>query len=388
MINVIDGLDTQALEQIKKTVEADIDSGLYDGASIIVARHGKIGLNASLGWSNREEKRKTQSNDIYTIFSMTKAFTNFLVLQAIDKGYLSLMTKVVEIIPEFYGRDRFRTSRKDKITVGHLLTHRAGLVSTPTPIDYSELGDFKKVIDAICQLDVTGEPGVTQNYSPTLNHSLLAEMVRRVYKADSIAQLMQEKLFEPLGMESSSLGLPNKFKNRHVPVKVKFPDGQWLKVSDIEIMNEIINEKAEMPWVGAVSSINDIFKFTEMLRQGGTYEGSRLLSPAIIDFATQNHTGSKPHDLYITLAESRGWEVPPANMGLGFALGGSGFAPSYFGPLVSERTYGNYGAGSTLFWVDPKRDLTFICLTSGVLEESENILRFQKLSTLAVASAN
>jgi hypothetical protein len=40
-----------------------------------------------------------------------------------------------------------------------------------------------------------------------------------------------------------------------------------------------------------------------------------------------------------------------------------------------------------LFWVDPARDLTFVCLTAGVIEESKNVLRFQTLSQMAAAAA-
>ena len=39
-----------------------------------------------------------------------------------------------------------------------------------------------------------------------------------------------------------------------------------------------------------------------------------------------------------------------------------------------------------VFWVDPERDLTFVCLTAGVMEDSDNILRFQRLSDLVVAA--
>jgi len=56
------------------------------------------------------------------------------------------------------------------------------------------------------------------------------------------------------------------------------------------------------------------------------------------------------------------------------------------GHLTSPGTYSGQGAGSTLFWVDPARDLTFICLTAGVMEDSDSILRFQRLSDLVVAA--
>lgn len=56
-----------------------------------------------------------------------------------------------------------------------------------------------------------------------------------------------------------------------------------------------------------------------------------------------------------------------------------------FGTLTSPRTFGAFGAGSSLVWVDPERRLSFVCLTSGVMAEDANILRFQRLSDLAVA---
>ncbi len=57
------------------------------------------------------------------------------------------------------------------------------------------------------------------------------------------------------------------------------------------------------------------------------------------------------------------------------------------GTLTSPSTFGNYGAGSVLFWVDPELDLTFVALTAGLLPQAENIARFQQLSDLAVGAA-
>ncbi len=52
------------------------------------------------------------------------------------------------------------------------------------------------------------------------------------------------------------------------------------------------------------------------------------------------------------------------------------------GTLTSPETFGNYGAGSALFWVDPELDVSFACLTAGVMTQAANIERFQKLSDL------
>ena len=146
-------------------------------------------------------------------------------------------------------------------------------------------------------------------------------------------------------------------------------------------------ENAEMPWVGGISTVSDIFRFAEMLRRGGELEGARILGPVILDLATRNHTGDKPNELFKQLAISCGWEPSPAYIGLGFFMRGETVCHLHFGTLTSPRTFGNMGAGSSIFWVDPARDVTFVCLSAGVMNEALNMARFQRLSDIAISAA-
>ena len=57
-----------------------------------------------------------------------------------------------------------------------------------------------------------------------------------------------------------------------------------------------------------------------------------------------------------------------------------------FGVTASSDTFGGLGAGSTMFWVDPQRDLAFVCLTTGVLEDSRNFERLARLSDLVLSA--
>ena len=142
-----------------------------------------------------------------------------------------------------------------------------------------------------------------------------------------------------------------------------------------------------MPWVGGISTAHDVYRFAEMLRRGGELDGVRIISPSILDQATRNRTGDKPNELYKELAIMRGREPSPAYIGIGFSLRGSAICHHQFGTMTSPRTHGNYGAGSTLFWVDPELDMSFACVTAGVMDEGDNIVRFQRLSDIAVSAA-
>jgi CubicO group peptidase (beta-lactamase class C family) len=124
-----------------------------------------------------------------------------------------------------------------------------------------------------------------------------------------------------------------------------------------------------------------------MLRQGGELDGARVLSPAILELATRNWTGDKPNELYKAVANRAGWRPYPAYMGLGFAIRGPGLHHAIYGTLCSPETFGNYGAGSALFWVDPVREITFAFLSAGVMGQAQNIERFQRICDIVTSAA-
>src|SRR5690606_23292491 len=120
------GVERRFLEILDDTIRADIGSGAYHGANVIVARHGRIALRGSYGLADTATGRPTRREDVYRILSMSKGFTNALVFRALSEGRLMLSTRVVDLVPEFFGTEPFRAARKDRINLAHLLTHRAG----------------------------------------------------------------------------------------------------------------------------------------------------------------------------------------------------------------------------------------------------------------------
>lgn len=380
-------VDTQAVQRMLEMIRTDVEQGQYDGAVVALAHRGEIIAHEAIGETDRGAGRVAQTDDVFRILSLTKAFTVTLVLKAIDAGLLSFTTNVVEVIPEFRSPDRFLNKVRDRISVMDLLTHRAGLPATPEPVSMDRLGNLAEVVAAVCESGPVGEPGEAIEYSPAFNHALLGEMVRRVMGPEHrFRDLMKSHLFDPLGMKDSSIGVRPDLANRVVPLKARFEPSGWLGPRDIEGLNDAVDGEAEMPWVGGISTAYDVLRFAEMLRRGGALGETRMLSSAVVDRATRNHTGNVPNNWWIPMAARRGWKVMPANLGLGFFIRGEGLHPSILGTLSSPTTFGNYGAGSTIYWVDPERELSFVCLTAGVMEESANIVRFQKLSDLAQSS--
>jgi CubicO group peptidase (beta-lactamase class C family) len=376
-------LDSGRLAALQRTIEQDVEKGLYHGAVIAVARHGQVGLQVAIGTEDAARQKPLSLASVFSIFSVTKAITNVLALAAVEQGRLALTTPISKIIPEFAG------GLRDRITIFHLMTHTSGMpmVFSPKPDMYIDRLD--EIIAAICQHVQPAEPpGETVAYSPICNHALLGEALRRIdSRGRSYRAIVTEDLLVPLGMRDSAIGLRADLRARHVvpDFRGNFPINHPGH-SNLGPNGAFEEELAEMPWVGAVSTVPDMLRFAEMLRQGGALDGARILSPVTLELATRNFTGERPNELYKMLAHRRGWEPAPAYIGLGFSLRGTALCRHLFGTLASPGTFGNYGAGSALFWVDPARDLSFVCLSAGVMESNDNIERFQRLSDMAVSA--
>jgi CubicO group peptidase (beta-lactamase class C family) len=149
----------------------------------------------------------------------------------------------------------------------------------------------------------------------------------------------------------------------------------------------MVGPEAEIPALGCVTTAADLARFADMLRNGGALDGARILSPAMVETAMRNHTGDKVNETWAYALEMRGWKPWPAFLGLGFYLRGTGAHPAPFGTLASPGTFGGLGAGSTMFWVDPERDMTLVYLSTGLItDESYNTDRMQRISDLALSA--
>ena len=383
MTTTIKGLDADRLQHLRETIQQDITADKYFGAVVLVAHQGEIALQEAFGWSGADHARKLELDSVFSLFSLTKAFTTVLTLRAIELGQFALTTRVCEVIPEFNGPMR------DRITFFHLLTHQSGLPALWIPKPGMFIDRLDEIIAAICQyVRPVDPPGVKCHYSPLFNHALMGEAVRRTDPQQrSYRQILQDEVLTPLGMHDTAIGQRKDLADRHIfPDFRGKPPQEHLSRHNNDPQGAFKDETAEMPWVGGISTVPDLFRFAEMLRRGGTLNGARILSPAMIGLATQNWTGDKPNELYKAVAINNGWEPYPAYIGLGFCLRGELVCPNLFGTLPSPGTYGNYGSGSTLFWVDPETDLTFVYLSAGIMQQAPNIERFQRLSDIAASA--
>jgi CubicO group peptidase (beta-lactamase class C family) len=374
------GLDPERLARLTATIDRDVAERAYDGASILVARRGGIALQAAIGFADRGAGRQAKVDDVFHCFSITKTFTAALVLSRIERGELALTTRVADVIPEFGNRG------KQRITVLHLLTHTSGLPVAPPPLPPESLGDLAATVAGICAQGIENRPGTAVYYSPLTAHAVLAEMVRRLDGTRSFRAILQDEILGPLGLRDTCLGARAQLASRRVPIATPDRREGLFPPEALEGFNFFAYDGAEIPAAGLLSTTGDLGRFAEALRRGGELDGVRILGPTILQLATTNQTGLRPNLLWNYAREMRGWDEFPAYIGLTFWLRGEGIFTAPFGTLASPGTFGHLGAGTAMYWIDPSRELVFVCLTAGAMEESYSMERFQRLSDLVHAA--
>ncbi len=373
----------ERLDQLKQVIEGDIARSDYYGAVLQIGRGGVVVFDEAIGHAYAGGERALKTDDVFSLFSVTKAFTNVLVMKAIEEGRFQLTTKVKDVLPEFTGNPR------EQATFYHLLTHTAGMPGVWSPKPGMYLDRLSELYEASIE-NVHGAtpPGERCDYSPLVNHVLMGTaLVRTDPRGRNFQTLLHEDLFAPLGMDSTSMGLRPDLDARHVRPDMRGTVPIKHLSRNIEGDHALFEDpEVEAPHVGCASTCGDLWRFAEMLRREGELDGVRILSPRMIRLARQVHTGDKANELYRSVALRAGWVVPPANQGIGFQVRGTGVFQHLFGQLASPETFGNYGAGSTMFWVDPEADVSFSFLSAGVMTQAANIERMGKLSDIALSA--
>jgi len=375
------GFDSSRLQRLQRAIESDIEAQRYDGCEVVVGRGGTVAFRGHFGWADRTAGRRAEADQPFISMSIGKQFVVALLLNRIERGECALTTPVADIIPEFGARGKAR------ITLAQMLTHTAGMPAMLPPVPPEQTTQLEAVVAATCACLPECLPGTRVNYSAIVAHAVLAEVVRRLDGSRRrFRDLAREELFAPLGMRTTTLGVPAAVRPRLAPVVARDRRLGLFDPNMLEMFSAVLDEESEVPAGGYVTTAGDMYRFAEMLRRGGELDGVRILSPATIELIQRNQTSDRPNSLWDYTHAFRGWEPFPANLGIGFFLRGPGVHPTPFGLLASPQTFGGLGAGSNVFWIDPVRDVSYVFLSSGLMEDSYSIERHQRLSDLALAA--
>jgi CubicO group peptidase (beta-lactamase class C family) len=338
------GLNPEAIDRLLQRVSGHVGEARYPGAQLAVARHGKLALVRTFGDARLDPRRVAATDEtVWLLYSNTKVLTACAVWLLADRGALAFTDRVAAHIPGF------EANGKGDITVIQLLSHQGGFPNAEVPSQAWD--DHELLRKTVCEFSLEWAPGSRVHYHRLAAHWTAAVLIESLTKLD-YRRFMRDEVLAPLGLgDELFVGVPDAEQERAADMHEPGADGRPVKRAD---ENTARFRRAGTPGGGGYGTARAMAAFYQMLVNGGTLAGRRLLSPRTIAYVLRNYTGDRV-DGYMGL---------PMHRGLGPHLRGTTDTIRGLGSLASPRTFGHGGVGSSYCWADPDSGVSFAYLTN------------------------
>jgi CubicO group peptidase (beta-lactamase class C family) len=366
------GLSAERLALVRPAMEQYVKDERMAGSVTVVARKGKVVLLEAVGMRDREANAPMRTDSIFRIASQTKAIVSVAVLMLQERGKLQITDPLYKFFPEFRdtkvavpratgGYDLLKANRP--ITLRDLLTHTSGISygMGPAADEWKKAGiqmwyfadrdePIQTTVAKMGALPIDAQPGEKWIYG--FNIDILGAVVERA-SGQNLDEFLRTQILAPLRMNDTHFYLPPTKVDRLTAVysnnagkleRAPAPGGMVGQGAYVEGPRKAFSGGA-----GFLSTAPDYARFLQMLLNGGSLDGRRILSRKTVEMMTSNHAGNLFR--------------PGTGMGLGVSVVTDNGAR---GEPGSEGEFGWGGAYHSTYWVDPKEQLVVVHLTQTI----------------------
>jgi len=358
------GMSAEKLAGVKTAVQGLVDDKKVAGATVVVARRGRIAFFETFGMMDIEAKKPMAKDSILRFYSMTKPIASVALMMLYEEGKIKLDEAVSKYAPQFEDLKVYSESgnvdAKRAVTVRDLLRHTSGLTygffgNTAVDKMYREKavfdwqGNLEDMADKLSEIPLLYQPGTRWHYS--VSTDMVGYLIEKV-SGQPLDEFFQKRIFEPLGMKDTAFHVPAEKVDRFAVCY-----SLALIVSDDPAKSRYLKKPAMRSGGGGlVSTAPDYLRFCQMLLNKGQLDGKRLLRTETVEMMTRNQLPEG-----VTRGDSGGF--------------GLGFSVRTEDGKFPKGEYGWGGMASTHFWISPRHDLIVIALSqripfSGQLENA------------------
>jgi CubicO group peptidase (beta-lactamase class C family) len=380
------GLSPARLQGMSDVFKREVDKGTIPGVTVMVARKGQIGWFDAIGRQSPAAGAPMTKGSIFRIFSMTKPIVSIGIMKLLEEGRFLLADPVAKFIPEF-AEQKVGVEHNGKLelvpvqrpmTIHDLLRHTSGITYDHTGnglvqqlYQQSRLRSRKITNEEhaamVAGLPLICQPGAEWNYSRSTD--ILGRIIE-VVSGKTLGAFLTERILAPLQMAETAFHTAEENAGR---LAEPFPADPWTG-DKVQLFNMLEKPVMESGGGGLVSTTMDYARFCQMLLNGGTLDGVRIIGRKTLELMASDHLAPG--------VEVQGAMLPPGHsFGLGFAVRlQQGMAP-YAGSV--GQFYWS-GVAGTFFWIDPSEDLfaVFMCQGPGQREYFRSLMRMMVYAAL------
>ena len=369
-------MSAERLKKIDDVVQGYIDDGRVKGVVIGVTRRNKVVYMEAHGVVDDTTQRPMRKDVLFHMASSTKPVLGVAAMMMIEEGLIRPEDPVEKYIPEFKGiqvavaeetagKDIIKSKDKSKnksktekapdhqlvdanrpLTIHDLLSHTAGLYTGGIGTMVSKLerpGESDTLaswIPRVAAGPLDFQPGTRWAYSGTVGLDVVARIIE-IVSGTPFNEFVQTRIFDPLDMKDTHWNVPEDKLDR-MPV-FSNDKGPWIKSADYFSGS-----------IGLVSTARDYMHFEQMLVNGGTLFGHRLLKPESVAMMSTNQVGN----LFNETAKGG------SGRGFGYTVGIT-MDPEETQDGRTAGAFGWMGAAGTVSWTAPEEELTVVYMVQG-----------------------
>lgn len=363
-----------------------LDNKKPGGINCMIWKDGQVLFRESLGYMNLDTYEFMNIDTIFRIASMTKPITSVLAMMLYEEKKFNLDDPITKWFPQFREMKVLKNQSveyedaKRVITIMDLLTHRAGFTYSgfqkgKLKDDYNEIlgGDIdtertiEQWINGLAGLPLVSQPGELFNYGKSTD---LLGILISIIEGKKLGKVMEEKIFNPLGMTDTFFDVPNNKKNRCASNMGYDESGKPVNLETVPSKMAFKERPPDLEFEagsgGLWSTTGDFLKFAILFVGNGSSNGIQILKPETIQFMCSNQLTEYQRQ-HSTLMNSKMFREH-YGFGLGLALV---MKESKYGSMPCAGSIGSVGwPGAYGGWwsADPVKKAISIFLTHSMTE--------------------
>lgn len=304
----------RAADPVTEALQPYVDSGTMPGMVTVMATADDLIAVDTIGWSNIEAKTPMAADTMFWVASQTKALVGCCVMILVDEKKIDLDAPITDYLPELADIQVYRHAAEEKLfedtgvgriveakaphqmmTLRQCLSHTAGwrFVSPCQKRFGIDWLDHQRAVLTYAVMGLDWEPGAEFHYS-NIGINVAAAAVERVC-GKPIEVMMQERIFEPLGMTDTTFW-PNEDQLSRMATPYQFDKEKngLVPLDRIPFLGFPLSDRTKRfaeGGGGLFSSAKDFVKFYQMLAGQGSYQGKTILSKESCAVMTTKQTG-------------------------------------------------------------------------------------------------
>ena len=384
-LNKKTGIDAGRIIRLQSRMQSFVNQGRAPGMVTLIAHKGTVVSLSAIGVQDLDTGRPMKNDTIFQVASMTKPITAAGIMMLVEDGLLALSDPIQKFLPKFAdiqlivsAAERVQGSELSEVRkpsrppmIRDLLTHTSGMGSG-YPESIKDLFDKRdltlaEAVDIFAKRPLEFEPGSQWGYS-NMGIAVLGRIIE-IVSGRKYQEFINERIFKPLGMKDSHFFVPEEKYNRIASIYLL--EGGKLKKAKLDIYHT--GAIYSSPEAGLYSTAPDLFRFYQMMLNGGTLDGQQILSSASVDLMTRVHTGDLPAGFSPGVGFGLGWSVVKNVEGM--------FRFNSIGTFSHGGLYKTYG------FADPVKELIGIILLQRLSSDgdlADEINTFVAMSSLTV----